>query len=35
MPIIWYSLLAGRDVLKQGVGMNIGDGTRTYIWSDP
>ncbi|KAJ9134910.1 hypothetical protein P3X46_032151 [Hevea brasiliensis] len=32
---IWQGLLAGREVLRHGVRVNIGDGSSTLIWSDP
>lgn len=32
---IWASFLAGREVLRRGVRMNIGDGASTHIWSNP
>ncbi|XP_058005230.1 uncharacterized protein LOC110661903 [Hevea brasiliensis] len=32
---IWQSLLAGRDVIKEGYRHNIGDDTQSLIWFDP
>ncbi|XP_057996610.1 uncharacterized protein LOC131175927 [Hevea brasiliensis] len=32
---IWQSLLASRDVLKEGFRHNIGDGSDTLAWFDP
>ncbi|CAL9223615.1 unnamed protein product [Arabidopsis halleri] len=31
----WKGLLAGRDLLKQGMGIAIGDGKSTNVWRDP
>ncbi|KAL6205815.1 hypothetical protein ACLB2K_023067 [Fragaria x ananassa] len=31
----WQSIIDGRDVLRQGVSRQIGDGQRTNIWYDP
>ncbi|KAL6213537.1 hypothetical protein ACLB2K_012984 [Fragaria x ananassa] len=31
----WRSIIDGRDILKHGVGRQIGDGQRTNIWFDP
>ena len=32
---IWRSILEGRDLLKQGIRILIGDGNQTNIWTDP
>lgn len=32
---IWQGILAGKNVFKDGVRMNIGDGHSTLIWHDP
>ena len=31
----WRSILDGRDILRQGIKRQIGDGMRTNIWYDP
>ena len=31
----WRSILAGREVLKKGVGWTVGDGESIKIWRDP
>ncbi|KAJ9184618.1 hypothetical protein P3X46_004327 [Hevea brasiliensis] len=32
---VWNSLVAGREVLKEGIRYNIGHGTNNLIWEDP
>lgn len=31
----WQSIVAGRDILTQGLQWQIGDGTKARIWLDP
>lgn len=31
---MWKSLLVGRELLKEGLSFNVGDGTRISIWHD-
>lgn len=31
----WRSFLAGREVLKKGLGWVVGDGENIRVWSDP
>lgn len=32
---VWKSLLEGRDLLRKGLRILIGDGKETSIWNDP
>lgn len=31
----WRSILAGREVLKKGLGWTIGEGSKVRVWDDP
>jgi len=31
----WRSILAGREVLKKGLGWTVGDGSSISVWKDP
>ncbi|CAA7040252.1 unnamed protein product [Microthlaspi erraticum] len=31
----WRSILAGRDILKQGLGWKVGNGEKIKVWLDP
>lgn len=31
----WRSILAGREILKQGTGWEVGNGEAIYVWSEP
>lgn len=31
----WKGILVGRDLLKQGLGIAIGNGQTTHVWRDP
>ncbi|CAL9232043.1 unnamed protein product [Arabidopsis halleri] len=31
----WRSILAGRDILRKGLGWSVGDGSSIHVWSAP
>ena len=31
----WKSILMGREVLKEGMRLRVGDGTAIRVWSNP